>query len=97
MLNIPQNQLKQKLKKALIVLISLYLMVGLLLYFFQEKMLFLPTVLAQDYEYQFNYPFEELFFKTEENVLINAIHFKLEKPKGVVLFFHGNGGDLSRW
>ena len=97
MLNTPQNQLKRKFKKALVVLISLYLMVGSLLCFFQEKMLFLPTVLAQDYEYQFNYPFEELFFKTEEDVLINAIHFKLENPKGVVLFLHGNAGDLSRW
>ena len=97
MLNTPQNQLKRKLKKAFVVLISLYLMVGSLLYFFQEKMLFLPTVLAQDYEYQFDFPFEELFFDTEENAVINAIHFKLERPKGVVLFFHGNAGDLSRW
>lgn len=97
MLNTAQNQLKRKLKKTFIVLISLYLMVGSLLYFFQERLLFLPTVLAQDYEYQFNYPFEELFFKTDENAVINAIHFKLEKPKGVVLFFHGNAGDLSRW
>ncbi|WP_339893908.1 alpha/beta hydrolase [uncultured Algibacter sp.] len=97
MLHTLQNQLKQKLKKALVVLISLYLMVGSLLYFFQEKMLFLPTVLAQDYEYQFSYPFEELFFNTEDEAVINAVYFKAENPKGVILYFHGNAGDLSRW
>ncbi|PWH84516.1 alpha/beta hydrolase [Algibacter marinivivus] len=97
MLNIPQNQLKRKLKKAFIVLTTIYLMVASALYFFQEKLLFLPTTLEQDYQYQFSYPFEELFFKTEEDVVINAIHFKIEKPKGVILFFHGNAGDLSRW
>tara|TARA_R110002126_G_scaffold223276_2_gene368314 strand:+ start:285 stop:1109 length:825 start_codon:yes stop_codon:yes gene_type:complete len=97
MLHTLQNQLKQKLKKALVVLISLYLMVGSLLYFFQEKMLFLPTVLAQDYEYQFLYPFEELFFNTEDEAVINAVYFKAENPKGVILYFHGNAGDLSRW
>ncbi|XMO87385.1 alpha/beta fold hydrolase [Algibacter sp. AS12] len=97
MLNIAQNPIKRKLKKVFLVLISLYLMVGSLLYFFQEKLMFLPTVLEQDYEYQLSYPFEELFFKTEENAVINAIHFKIENPKGVVLFFHGNAGDLSRW
>lgn len=97
MLNTPQNQLKQKLKKAFVVLISLYLMVGSLLYLFQEKMLFLPTVLEQDYKYQFSYPFEELFLNTDKNAVINAIHFKLENPKGVIMFFHGNAGDLSRW
>ncbi len=97
MLNTPQNRVKQKLKKAGIVLISLYLMVGTLLNFFQEKMLFLPTVLVQDYEYQFSYPFEELFFNTDHETVINAIHFKVENPKGVILYLHGNAGDLSRW
>ncbi|MDG1730663.1 MAG: alpha/beta fold hydrolase [Algibacter sp.] len=97
MLNTPQNPLKQRLKKAFIVLITIYLMVGSLLYFFQEKIMFLPTTLEENYAYQFSYPFEELFFNTEDNAIINAIHFKVEQPKGVVLFFHGNAGDLSRW
>jgi len=72
-------------------------MIGASLYFLQEKILFLPTTLAQDYQYEFRYPFEELFFNTSENVSINAIHFKNENPKGVILYFHGNAGDLSRW
>ena len=97
MFNTAQNPIKRKFKKLVFVLLSLYFMVTALLYFFQEKMLFLPTVLEQDYTYQFSYPFEELFFQTETNAVINAIHFKIEQPKGVVLFFHGNAGDLSRW
>lgn len=72
-------------------------MIGSALYFFQEKILFLPTTLEQDYQYQFNYPFEELFLETEQDAIINALHFKVENPKGVVLYFHGNAGDLSRW
>ncbi|MFK7783206.1 alpha/beta hydrolase [Psychroserpens sp.] len=72
-------------------------MIGASLYFLQEKILFLPTTLAQDYQYDFRYPFEELFLNTAENVSINAIHFKTENPKGVILYFHGNAGDLSRW
>ncbi len=72
-------------------------MIGTALYFLQEKMMFLPTELEQDYVFNFSYPFEELFFETEDNVTINAIHFKNENPKGVILYFHGNAGDLSRW
>ncbi|WP_323786838.1 alpha/beta hydrolase [Psychroserpens sp.] len=72
-------------------------MIGASLYFLQEKILFLPTTLAQDYQYDFRYPFEELFLKTAEDVTINAIHFKTQNPKGVILYFHGNAGDLSRW
>lgn len=72
-------------------------MIGASLYFLQEKLLFLPTVLAQDYQFEFAYPFEEVFLNPAENVSINAIHFKAERPKGVILYFHGNAGDLSRW
>ena len=97
MLNTPQNPLKRKLKKAVLILLSIYIMVGSLLYFLQEKMLFFPTVLEQDYVFSFSKPFEELFLKTDNDAVINAIHFKNEKPKGVILYFHGNAGDLSRW
>lgn len=93
----PQNRLKRRLSRVLKILFVLYIMIGASLYFFQEKLLFLPSTLTQDYQYDFRYPFEELFFETAENVSINAIHFKLENPKGVILYFHGNAGDLSRW
>ncbi|MDO5979753.1 alpha/beta hydrolase [Flavivirga spongiicola] len=63
----------------------------------QEKMLFHPTVLSQDFKFEFSYPFEELFFNTDDDAVINAIHFKTENPKGVILYFHGNAGNLSRW
>ena len=67
------------------------------IYFLQEKIMFQPTVLAQDYKFQFNYPFEELFFNTEKDAIINALRFRAKNPKGVILYFHGNAGDLSRW
>ncbi|GAA4960318.1 alpha/beta hydrolase [Algibacter aquimarinus] len=67
------------------------------LYFIQEKLLFLPTVLEQDYKFQFNYNFEELNLETNDGAKLNAVHFKVKNPKGVILYFHGNAGDLSRW
>jgi uncharacterized protein len=87
----------RKFKKGLYFLIIFYVMIASSLYFFQEKILFRPTVLAQDYQYNFSYPFEELFLETEDNAVINALHFKARNSKGVILYFHGNAGDLSRW
>ena len=63
----------------------------------QKKLIFLPTKLEADYEYQFTEPFEELFLETEDGARLNAVHFKNENPKGLILYFHGNAGDLSRW
>ena len=88
---------KQRLKKIVLVVLALYIMIGSLLYTFQEKLIFLPTTLAQDYAYEFQYPFEELFLNTDTDAIINAIHFKANNPKGIILYFHGNAGDLSRW
>ncbi|MBO3117010.1 alpha/beta fold hydrolase [Winogradskyella sp. DF17] len=88
---------RKKLKYTLFALFGIYIMIGASLYLLQEKIMFLPTELAQDYEYQFNYPFEEVFLKPEKNALINALHFKAKAPKGVILYFHGNAGNLSRW
>jgi len=88
---------KQTLKKALYILISVYLMLGFALTVFQEKLLFLPTQLEQDFKFEFQYPFEELFLKPDRETIINALHFKAENPKGVILYFHGNADNLSRW
>ncbi|NRB83715.1 MAG: alpha/beta hydrolase [Winogradskyella sp.] len=92
-----QKNLRKRLKRMFVILIGLYVMIGSALYFFQEKMMFLPTILERDYQYSFNHPFEELFFKTDVNTEINALHFKAKNAKGVLLYFHGNAGDLSRW
>jgi len=94
---IHQRKEKGILKKILLALLGLYVMIGTSLYILQEKLLFMPTILAHDYKYQFEQPFEELFFKTEADAIINALHFKAENPKGIILYFHGNAGDLSRW
>lgn len=72
-------------------------MVETLIYFIQEKILFRPTVLPQDFKFEFQYDFEELFLKTDRDAVINALHFKARNPKGIILYFHGNSGNLLRW
>lgn len=72
-------------------------MIGASLYYFQEKIIFRPTTLAQNFTFKFSNQFEELFLKSEDGASINALHFKVDKPKGVILYFHGNMGDLDRW
>jgi len=87
----------RRIKRTLYGIIITYIMIGGLLYFLQEKLIFHPSILAQDYQYEFRVNFEELFLNTSDNAIINALHFKIDKPKGVILYYHGNAGDLSRW
>ncbi len=64
------------------------------LYFTQESIIFRGRPLPKDTPYPYQSPFEELFFETDDGGKINALHFKTEKPKGVVLYLHGRGGNL---
>lgn len=92
-----QKKVKQRLKRFIAFILLIYVMINASLYLFQDRILFRPTVLEQNYQFEFAHNFEELFLETEANAVINAIHFKVEKPKGVILYFHGNQGDLQRW
>ncbi len=77
--------------------ILFYSIIIVILYFFQENILFQPEELPDDYTFQFDHPFEEFFLETDEGVCLNAIHFKNNNPKGIILYFHGNRGSLRRW
>ncbi len=88
------------MRKAIRILLGLLILGATLLtmlYFLQEKLIFLPNKLPANYAYSFGYPFEEINLTTEDGARLNALHFKNTKPLGVILYFHGNAGDLSRW
>ncbi|MDC8003997.1 alpha/beta fold hydrolase [Aureisphaera galaxeae] len=87
----------KRLKKILGTFLGLYLIITILMFLLQEKLIFLPSTLPQDYAYTFQEEFEELFLEAEDGARLNALHFKVDNPKGLILYFHGNAGDLSRW
>ncbi len=85
------------LKKVLIVLAIGLVLVVAGAYFLQEKFIFLPSKLPQDFVYEFDHDFDEIFIDTEDGARLNALHFKQEKPRGIIVYYHGNAGDLSKW
>jgi len=87
----------RRLKQLLLIVLSLFMIATSLLYVFQEKLIFLPTKLDKSHQYSFSVPFEEFFLEANDGAQLNALHFKKPDPEGVILYFHGNAGDLSRW
>lgn len=93
--------MKRVLKFLLALLIVFIFIIGGL-YRFQEKFIFLPKDLDEDYTYSFpslasNVSFEELFIAAEDGARLNALYFKVTKPNGLVVYFHGNAHNLSQW
>ena len=81
------------LKLALI----LYVLICILLYIFQEKLIFFPNKLPKDFRFHFKPPFEEINVKTNDGKLLHGLLFTSESAKGLVFYLHGNAGALDTW
>lgn len=84
--------LKMLLKILALALVGAHVLV----YFFQEKLIFLPEKLGADFRFHFSRPFEE-FSIPRDGAILNALRFRVENPKGIIVYFHGNAGSLREW
>ena len=72
-------------------------------YFFQDLLVFQTVSLDPKYAYKFDQPFEEYSIPVPESIagpaeILNALWFKPSgTSKGLILYFHGNRGNLQRW
>lgn len=82
---------------VLLYVLGGYLLIVIIGYFIQEKLIFKPEKLAPDFEYKYDAPFEELFFDIAPGVRINGLHFYVKDPKGLILYFHGNSRSIKGW
>ncbi len=63
----------------------------------QEKFIFKPEKLRQDFKFAYDIPFTELYFDISKGVRINGLHFFRPQPKGLILYFHGNTRSIKGW
>ncbi|MEO6136408.1 MAG: alpha/beta fold hydrolase [Ginsengibacter sp.] len=81
----------------LIYIISGYLLLMILVYVVQERFIFKPEKLKQDFVYKYDVPFKELFFEVAPSVTINGLHFYTPNPHGLILYLHGNTRSIKGW
>lgn len=77
---------------------TLYLLVCLLLYFQQERLLFFPDRLPADYRFRFPGRWQERWTTAPDGTRLHGLLFQTDKPRrGLVFYLHGNGGALDSW
>lgn len=75
-----------------------YLVANFIIYFAQERFLFKPEKLPKDFQFKYpNLNFQEYNLEKEPGVNINAIHFHIDDPKGVVVYLKGNSKSIKGW
>lgn len=86
----------------MLYLLSIILIVFLglfsLLYLNQDKLIFFPEVLPEEFTFSFPYQFQEVSLELENGEKVYGLFFPAQGPsKGTVLYFHGNAGSLRSW
>ena len=94
-----QKKPARKFWKWIKITLVIYVLLGIALYFFQEKLLFRPEKLPADHVFNFSIPFKEINLLVNNEKNLNIIQFTVPDSicKGVVLYFHGNRRNIERY
>ena len=81
------------------VFILIYCIIGIAIYYLQDYFILIPSPLPKDHNYDFALPYKEVNLPYNGETNINIIQFASPDsvPKGVVLYFHGNRKNVSRY
>lgn len=89
--------MKILLIRTLKLVVIAYIVICVLLYFFQERLIFFPEKLDKSFQFTFGGDFEELNFTTKDKLLLNGVLFKATHSKGLIFYLHGNAGSINSW
>ena len=85
------------LRLAKVVIIG-YLVLVLLMLSFENSLIFFPSVYPDGFWNPPGLKFEDAWFESADGTKLHGWYVAHEKPRAVVLFAHGNAGNLShRW
>ena len=83
---------------TVVIVIAVIVAISIIFYFVQEKLIFKPEKLPDDFVFQYdNQEVEEYKLELKDNVIINGLHFKSKDPKGVVFYLKGNSRSIKGW
>jgi pimeloyl-ACP methyl ester carboxylesterase len=88
---------KMLLLRTLALVVIFYVLICVLLYFFQERLIFFPEKLSKDHRFRFPQPFSEVNIETGQGAMIHGLLFTASASKGLVFYLHGNAGSLDSW
>lgn len=82
----------------LALLAGLYFLLVLCMYIFQDRLLYFPDQPGREYvkvPTDVGLEYEEVRISTTDSVVLDGWFVPADKARGVVLFFHGNAGNIS--
>ena len=82
----------------LVTAISFYVLLGVMLFFMQERMVFLARLPGRQLEAtprDAGFDYADVNFETADGISLHGWYVYARNPRGTVLFLHGNAGNIS--
>ncbi|MDP4263038.1 MAG: alpha/beta fold hydrolase [Bacteroidota bacterium] len=94
-----QKSVVRKIRKWIRIILVVYIACGITLYFIQERFLFHPQKLSEDYVFHFTTPYKEINLPLNNETNLSIVQFTVPDSicKGVVLYFHGNRQNIEHY
>lgn len=94
-----KTRMQRRLLKWIKVFVILYIIVGIAVYFLQEKFLFHPAELKASAAFNFSEPHKEVNVRYDSLTKYNIVQFTNADSncRGVVLYFHGNKNNVEHY
>jgi len=91
--------LKKKTFRWIKIIIIIYCLIGSLLYYFQDRLILHPEKIPAESSYQLRQPFVEANIALDSATRFNIVQFTVPDSarKGLVLYFHGNRANITRY
>lgn len=87
--------LRRMLTSILFILVTVWLLLVVLMYAFQDRFIYYPQKLLSSTPADIALPYEDIFLTTADGLKIHGWYIKHPEPLATLLFLHGNAGNIS--
>lgn len=90
-----KSMLVRMAQSLIIILVSVWVLLSLLLYFFQPGFVYFPASKIVATPEAVDLSYEDIVLTTPDSVKIHGWYLPVKHPRATLLFLHGNGGNIS--
>ena len=86
---------RSKVIHLLLILVTVYAALLCVVYIFQDRLVFFPERRFVISPRELGMEYEDVFFRAEDGTELHGWFVPSANPRGVILYCHGNGGNIS--
>ena len=97
-IHIPPGSAVRTIASLITIVVTVYVLLGVVLYFMQEKMVFLAGLPGRALEAtprDAGFEFDDVRLETADGISLHGWYVHAPGSRGTVLFLHGNAGNIS--